>query len=141
MKKVFALMLVSFVGFGLFSCNSDDDNGNNDPVYSVEGRWEVTGFFINGSSQELSCELQGIRQFKADNTYLQEEFISDGNGGCVETSNSPVIGTWNKNGTVLKTTLPGTTSTYELSFVNGSLFELVRTVEGYNFKYTYQRIN
>lgn len=96
MKKVIFLMLAMTMSLGLISCSSDDDN-NDGPNYSVVGRWEVTSYTVNGVGIE-ECELNGVRQFRTDGSYLQDEFIEDENGICTETIDSPIIGTYTKSG-------------------------------------------
>ena len=140
MKKVFALMLISTLGFGLVSCSSDDD-GDSGPNYSVVGKWNITSYTINGESFE-DCSLNGIRQFKTDGTYLQDEYVENEQTGiCEETLDSPLIGTWQKSNNNLKTSVSGINKTYALEFVNESKFILTETYNNVDFIYTYSKIN
>lgn len=138
MKKVIFLMLAMTMSLGFISCSSDDDN--NEPNYSVVGRWEVTSYTVNGVAIE-ECELNGVRQFRTDGSYLQDEFEEDENGNCTETVDSPAIGTYSKSGNNLTTTVGVVTKTYKIEFVNESRFTLTETFNNIDFIYTYSKIN
>lgn len=138
MKKVFVLMLISSLGF--IACNSDDD-GDTGLNYSVAGKWNITQYTINGESFE-DCALNGVRQFKTDGTYLQDEYIeNETTGNCEETLDSPLIGTWNKSNNSLSTSVDGMNKVYELEFINESKFVLTETYNNVDFVYTYSKIN
>jgi len=110
MKKVFALMLISFLGFGLVSCNSDDD-GNNEPEFSIVGTWKVTEKYINNEIQDISgeCVYNGNIKFINGGTYVEDIYMETDDVPCslVET----IGGTWSKSGN--NYTLHITTQGYE----------------------------
>ena len=139
MKKVFALMLVSSLGFGLVSCSSDDD-GDSGPNYSVVGKWEITNYTVGGTAVE-DCSVEGMRQFKPDGTLIQEEFAEDENGVCTETENSPLIGTYTKSGDNLSTTMSGITKNYDLEFINENKFTLTEEYNNVDFVFTFTKTN
>jgi len=141
MKKVFALMLVFSLGFGLVSCSSDDDS-NDGPNYSVVGKWKVTARTFDGQPVEITCQLNGVRQFKNDGTYLQDDYqIDETTGECTETIDSPLIGTWSKSGDDFTTVIDGTTSHYDIEFVNESKFTLETGIDGSEIVLTYSKVN
>ncbi len=129
-------MLISSLGFGLVSCSSDDDGGG--PNYSVVGKWKVTSYTVNGASME-DCTLNGVRQFKNDGTYLQDDYMEDENGNCTETEDSPLIGTYTKSGDDLTTNLDGLTKVYGIEFISETKFELTETFNNIDFVYTYTK--
>ncbi len=139
MKKVFAMMLALTVGLGMISCSSDDDNGGG-PNYTVVGKWEITNYTVGGTSVE-DCSIEGMRQFKPDGTLIQEQFEEDENGVCVETENSPLIGTYTKSGNNLSTTINGTTKNYDLEFINESKFKITETYNNVDFVFTFTKTN
>lgn len=110
MKKVFALTLVSFLGFGLFSCNSDDDS-NPEAQFSIVGTWKVTEKYINGNIQDISeeCVYNGGIKFINGGTYVEDVYMETDEVPCtlVET----IGGTWSKSGN--NYTLNITTQGYE----------------------------
>lgn len=139
MKKVFAFVVLVSFGLGLISCSSDDDSVDG-PNYTVVGKWSITSYTINGVSQE-DCTTNGVRQFKTDGTYLQDEYLIDPETEeCTETIESPLIGTYTKTSTELKTVLGGLTKTYELEFVSENKFILTETYNNVDFVLTYTRI-
>src|SRR5690606_17795409 len=127
MKKVVFLMLAMTMSLGMISCSSDDDSGNG-PNYSVVGRWEVASYTVNGVDIE-ECSLNGIRQFRTDSSYLQDEFVEDEEGNCTETIDSPIVGTYTKSGNNFSTTIDGVTKSYTLDFISETEFTLT---EEYN---------
>lgn len=139
MKKVFAMMLALTIGLGVVSCSSDDDNGGG-PSYSVVGKWEITNYTVGGTSVE-DCSIEGMRQFKPDGTLLQEEFEVDENGECIETENSPLIGTYTKSGDDLSTTMNGMTKNYDLDFISETKFTLTEEYNNVDFVFTFTKIN
>lgn len=139
MKKVFAMMLALTVGFGVVSCSSDDDSPSG-PNYSVVGKWEITHYTVGGTAVD-ECSNNGIRQFKPDGTLIQEEFLEDESGNCIESENSPLIGTYTKSGDDLSTTVGGVTKHYDLDFVNESKFTLTEEYNNVDFVYTFTKTN
>lgn len=138
MKKVFALLLIS--SLALVSCSSDDDGGTDGPVYSMVGKWNITTYTIDGEST-FKCSLNGTRQFKQDGTYLEDEFVEDEiTGECLETENSPLIGTWAKVNNSVNTNVMGTSKTYDLEFINENKFTLTESFNDIDFVYTYSKI-
>ena len=137
MKKVLALLFVITIGFGLNSCSSDDDAGI--PEYSVVGKWKIEQYTVNGIEVE-QCENRGVRQFKNDGVYLQDDYeIDPETEVCLETENSPLIGTYSSSFDQLSTSLGGINITYELEFINSSKFTLTETYNNIDFVYTYVR--
>jgi hypothetical protein len=137
MKKVFALLLIS--SLGLTSCSSDDD-GSNGPNYSMVGKWNITTYTINGEEFD-ECTLNGVRQFKQDGTYLQDEFVeNETTGACEETENSPLIGTWTKSNDTVHTSVTGEDKTYDLEFISETKFTLTETYNNIDFVYTFSKV-
>lgn len=137
MKKVLALLFAITIGFGLNSCSSDDDAGI--PEYSVVGKWKVEEYRVNGVEIE-QCENRGVRQFKNDGVYLQDDYeIDPETEVCTETENSPLIGEYTSTVDKLSTSLGGIHKTYDLEFINSSKFTLTETYNNIDFVYTYVR--
>jgi len=104
MKKVFAMMLAMTIGFGMVSCNSDDDDGVNTPQFTIHGIWKVTQIFINGVEHNVNdyCPYKGSFQFISGGTYVENGFeLVESN--CI--ASDPVGGTWTKNGNTYTLTL------------------------------------
>lgn len=135
MKKVFLVMLGLALGLGMMSCSSDDDSG---PMYSIVGKWKITQYTINGDPFE-ECSLNGIRQFKNDGVYLQDDYELDENGECKSTEDSPLIGTYQWNGNNLKTILPNEEISYKIEFQNNTHFTLTDTYNNVDFVYYYAK--
>lgn len=137
MKKVLALLFAITIGFGLNSCSSDDDAGI--PEYSVVGKWKIEQYTVNGIEVE-QCENKGVRQFKNDGVYLQDDYeIDPETEVCLETEDSPLIGSYSSSFDKLSTSLGGIDKTYELEFINSSKFTLTETYNNVDFVYTYVR--
>lgn len=137
MKKVLALLFAITIGFGLNSCSSDDDAGI--PEYSVVGKWKIEQYTVNGIEVE-QCENRGVRQFKNDGVYLQDDYeIDPETEVCLETEDSPLIGSYSSTFDQLSTSLGGINKTYELEFINSSKFTLTETYNDVDFVYTYVR--
>lgn len=139
MKNVFALMFAFVMGLGMISCSSDDDNGSG-PNYSVVGKWEITNYTVGGTPVE-DCSIEGMRQFKPDGTLIQEHFEENESGVCVESENSPLIGTYTKSGDNLSTTIAGTTKSYDLEFISESKFMITETYNNVDFVFTFTKTN
>lgn len=139
MKKVFAMLFAATLGLGMISCSSDDDSSSG-PNYTVVGRWDITSYTVNGTIVE-ECSNNGIRQFRTDGSYLQDEFIEDENGVCTETVDSPLIGTYTKSGDNLNVTVTGVTKNYTIEFVNEGKFTLTEEFNNIDFVYTYVKVN
>lgn len=139
MKKVFAILFALTLGFGLISCSSDDDNGGG-PNYSVVGKWIISNYTVGGTSVE-DCITEGIRQFKPDGTLIQEHFEENEAGVCVETENSPLIGTYTKSGNNLSTTIDGVTKAYDLEFQSETKFTITETYNNVDFVFTFTKTN
>ncbi len=105
MKKLFAMLFVLTMGFGLISCSSDDDNGGG-PQFTIHGTWKVTQVFINGVEHDVNdyCPYKGSFQFISGGTYVENGYE------LVETnclSSEPIGGTWTKSGNNYTLTLNG----------------------------------
>lgn len=97
MKKILSLLLLSFFVFNFTSCKSDDD-GPNEPPFSIVGTWKVTGKLINDVSQDISgvCEYKGNVKFVSGGIFVEDVWGETTDHPChlVET----IGGTWEKNG-------------------------------------------
>lgn len=109
MKNVFALMLAMFVGLGMVSCSSDDDNGST-PQFTMVGTWKVTQVFINGVEHNVDdyCPYKGTFQFVTGGTYVENGFELNNTNDCV--AKETVGGTWAKSGNTYTLTLTGNAS-------------------------------
>lgn len=136
MNKIVLFLFVAGLGFTLSNCSSDDDKG---PDFTVEGRWEITKYTVNGQPVEV-CEHNGVRQFKPDGVYLQDDYIIDEADDCVESADSPLIGTFTQYTRDLRITIEGTTTTYRLDFLSESKFLLTDTYNNIDFVYTYTKL-
>lgn len=136
MKKILLFLLVAGLGFAFNSCSSDDDKG---PDFTVEGKWEITKYTVNGQPMQ-ECAHNGVRQFKPDGVYLQDDYIEDEVDDCVESPDSPLIGTFVQYPRDLRITLGGTTTTYRLEFLSESKFMLIDTYNNIDFVYTYTKL-
>lgn len=137
MRKVLALIFAVTIGFGLNSCSSDDDVSF--PEYSVVGKWKIQQYTVNGVDLEL-CENQGIRQFKNDGVYLQDDFeINPDTELCTESEDSPLIGEYTSYINKLSTTVGGIHKIYDFEFINMNKFTLTETYNNIDFIYTYVR--
>lgn len=137
MKKIAALLFALTIGFGLNSCSSDDDD--NLPNYTVVGKWKITKYTIDGVISE-NCSNKGVRQFKNDGVYLQDDYeINPVTEICEESPDSPLIGTYTKSVDKVKTTLGAITKTYDLDFINENTFTLTESYNDIDFVYTYTR--
>lgn len=137
MKKVLALLFALTIGFGLNSCSSDDDGGV--PAYTVVGKWKITSYTINGETFE-DCVNKGIRQFKNDGVYLQDDYeIDPETEQCTESEDSPLIGEFTMSIDKLKTTVGSFEKIYSLEFINSNQFTLTDTYNNVDFVYTYTR--
>lgn len=138
MRKFAVLLFVMSLTFGLSSCSSDDDD--NLPNYTVVGKWKISNYTINGETMNEVCENKGIRQFKNDGTYLQDDYeINPQTELCTESGDSPLIGTYTKSVDKVSTTLGGMTKTYDLDFIDENKFTLTETYNNIDFVYTYSR--
>lgn len=138
MKKFAVLLFVMTLGLGLTSCNSDDDD--NLPNYTVVGKWKISEYTINGASAE-DCENKGVRQFKNDGTYLQDDYeLNPQTEQCQESEDSPLIGTYTKTTDKVTMMLGGVTKTFDLEFVDSNKFILTETFNNVDFVRTYTRL-
>ncbi|HUH34321.1 MAG TPA: hypothetical protein VL022_00675 [Moheibacter sp.] len=138
MKKLGSLLLVLSFALGLNSCSSDD-GGNGLPEYTVVGKWKIVNYTVNGVQID-DCENKGIRQFKTDKTYLQEDWeIHPETEVCTESEDSPLIGNFSSTPMKLTTTVGGLTKTYDLEFTNENQFTLTDQYNNIDFVYTYRR--
>lgn len=97
MKKLLGLLLVIGFGLGFIGCSSDDD-GPNEPEFSIVGTWKVTGKLINGVTQDISgvCEYKGNVKFVSGGIFVEDVWGETTDHPChlMET----IGGTWEKNG-------------------------------------------
>lgn len=137
MKNVFALMLAMFVGLGMVSCSSDDDNGST-PQFTMVGTWKVTGKFINDTPQDISndCVYKGNVKFISGGTYVEDVWTEEENVACH--LDETIGGNWTKSGNnyTVNITTQGATSILPNSFTaileNGVInkFEIKETSLG-----------
>ncbi len=120
MKKTILILafLVSAITFT--SCSSDDDSPAQDPII---GKWKVTKVEKNGVERELSCNDEGITEFKSDGTYTTEDYEGDDSGNC-QLSNT-LKGTWEKL----------SANNYNLKLDNSNIEDVV-TLNGNTFSLT-----
>lgn len=138
MKKVFAVLLILTVGLGITSCSSDDDSDG--PNYSVVGKWNITSYTIDGQERE-DCAMNGVRQFKTDGSYLQDEYEENADTGvCEEIEDSPLIGTYTKSGDDIQITVGGLTKDFDIEFISETVFTLTESYNDIDFVYTFTKI-
>ena len=107
MKKVFAMLLILTMGFGLVSCSSDDDSVSG-PQFTIVGTWKVTQIFINNVEANVDdyCPYNGTFQFINGGTYVENGYEMEMvNLDCIPLD--VVGGNWAKNNNSYTLTLNG----------------------------------
>ncbi len=90
-------MFALTISLGFISCSSDDDGGNQ-PQFSIIGTWKVTAQYINNTQQDISdvCAFKGNVKFISGGTFTEDVWMEGDAMPCH--LEETIGGTWVKNG-------------------------------------------
>lgn len=131
MKKFKQLVLLFLVAsVTLVSCNKNDDNEEEVPVATIEGKWEYTQE-TNDAGQLVAYEHtagcnKDYVEIIAGGTIKDVSFYKNSTGNCVEDS---FTANWSRNGNVITVTSNGISSTAEIMELTNTTLK-VKTVDG-----------
>ncbi|GGW65920.1 lipocalin-like protein [Winogradskyella epiphytica] len=129
----FALIIFSFVA--LFSCDSDDDGGPDNPSNDIVGIWDVTSlnFSANADGMPLTGEVINLDEinaklnFKANgeltsssDSGYQLELTAAGQSFVIPVDPFTGAGTWVKTGSTLTITDEEGTSVFQIESLTSS---------------------